>query len=793
MSSPEPRYSIVDRRGRTASGLQTTNLSATMTSLRKQGVSMASSPVQARVTAKKMETLAKTPGSLGDAVNVQAQMARARMASMQRTGSDVQMAMPRMREPLGSLIDKGIPIDIGNPEELAKARAWARMYYATHDLVPLLIDIYARFPLTGLEFVCEDKYIEDFFTEMFIDDLNYEDFLPNALGREYFISGEVTTLGHFDEELGTWASEEVLNPDMIRVSKSHFVEQERVQLLVKEMVDNLRNPTHAGGSSESQSERMERNWEYEQLAKYHPEIIAAAQQDDGLDISEGLWSRIVNRANPWDLRGTPPLMRSFRTLLLEESLNAAQDAVADRLYAPFILATMGIENMGDGMPYIPTSDELDILRNDMQAAFMGDFKLMTHHMGLKIESIFGRESVPRFDADYDRTDMKLMQAWGIGQALIMGGTAAAGTYASSALNREVCELNMKDFQRKAIQHIRKRAEVIAEAQRFYAYEKKGNLRTPIFRKVLRFNPETGREEVVKTPKLLIPKIRFRSLNLRDETTERQFYMDLKNMGVPVSDKTLAVNLDTDFDAEISRTAEEQVDKIVAQAEAMSKAQQIIDEKNRRLPVEQQIKYPPDLINYLTQTTVLRQQLAAAKMAEGQNEMMEQQAAAMSPAGQVGALPPPPPPALPPGEAAAAAEQPQNRARPEISDDMRGAMPRAAKRGRRRKGEVEIDTIRPKTFLEKGPSSYGDKFRIAEADVEREVRRREVTSRHRSASIFELAEDPGFFQMLNSPHAAEIAADLAEIKAGGAPESAKILRDLAEQYEDITGNTPGWDD
>ncbi len=40
---------------------------------------------------------------------------------------------------------------------------------------------------------------------------------------------------------------------------------------------------------------------------------------------------------------------------------------------------------------------------------------------------------------YPGARAKLMQAWGIGSALIMGGTGAGGAYASSALNREVCE------------------------------------------------------------------------------------------------------------------------------------------------------------------------------------------------------------------------------------------------------------------------------------------------------------------------------------------------------------------
>jgi len=811
MSSEEstPSFPVIDRRGRTRSGLQVSNLTAEMNRLRQAGYALPNSPVQARVEAKKVAETVRT-GSLEDTVrNVEAHMRRVRadnmrrLASTQHTASDVLLAMPKAREPLGTLKDKGIPIQIEDPEVLSEARRWARAYYATHDLVPLLIDIYARFPVTGLEFVCDDKKVEDFFSKMFLDDLDYENFLPNELGREYFISGEVTTLGHFDESLGTWADEEVLNPDYIRVSKSAFVSQERVQLMVKQLVENLRTPP--GSGRETKSEQMQRNWEYQQLLSHHPEIIEAANQDDGLDISEALWSRIVNKISPWDLRGVPPLMRSFRTLLMEESLNAAQDAVADRLYSPFVLATLGIPDMGDGEPWIPTPDELAAVRDDMQAALMADFKLMVHHLGLKIESVFGRESVPRFDQDYDRIDMKLMQAWGIGQALIMGGTAAAGTYASSALNREVCELNMKDFQRKVVRHIKKRMEVVAEAQEFYAYERKGNLRVPIMRKIQRIDPETGESEVVEVPQLLIPQIRFRSLNLRDEQTERAFIADLKASGVPISDKTLAINQQIDFDLELQRQSEETVNKLVAQAQAMSKAKQIIDSMNATRPYEQQMPYPPDLIAYLQQTLMLRQQLAGTEMAEAQADMLEQQQQQMTPAGQLGLLPPTPPPggAPAPGPAPAGQpgppqeplppEQPVNRARPEISDEMRAGAPRMASKSRTGL-RVAIGEADPgATWLQRGPSSYGHSATVDRAHVERAVRRRELTARHPVPRVRELVEDPAFYQMLNLGHLeSQIRADFAEIAAGGAPESAQLLEEMLRQYEEITGDTPVWD-
>lgn len=494
-----------------------------------------------------------------------------------------------------------------------------RLFYATHDLVPLLIDIYSKFPVVGLEFDSKDPLIKKFYEDMFLGELNYLEFLPDQLGREYFTVGEVTSLAHFNESLGVWSSEEILNPDMLRVSRSLFVQQDRVQLLVKDLVDNLRSGPDGGGglgnTDETPSERLQRNKEYQDLVRYYPEIIQAASQNDGLDISDALISRIVNRPSPWAKRGAPHLLRSFRTLMTEESLMAAQDAVADRLYSPLVLATLGIEDMGDGEPWIPDQSELDDARDDLQSALAADFRLMVHNFGLKVENVFGRESVPNLEADFERVQTKLLQAWGIGEALISGGTG--GAYASSALNREFVTQIMTGFQNSLKRHIIKRAEVIAEAQGHYDYDLKGGQRVPIYREIVEVDPETGEEYIRKVPKLLVPDVKFSTLNLRDEAQERAFISQLKAMGVPVSDKTLAVNIDMEFDQELERQAEESVAKLMATAQAMKKVQDLCDSQN--------LPYPPELAQHLMSTLQLRQGKTQTELGEAQAVAGEAQA------------------------------------------------------------------------------------------------------------------------------------------------------------------------
>jgi hypothetical protein len=801
-------------------------------------------PAMARIEARQIAETVQTRGSLTDLTNrkLAADMNRRRASTRGSVGggtirvaSDLQMALPKIRQPLSSLMDKGIPFDITDPKQLIELRRWCRLFYATHDLVPLLVDIYSKFPVTGIEFSSKDPLIEKFYTEMFLDKLNYEEFLPDAIGREYFVAGEVTTLAHFSEELGVWSSEEVLNPDMVAISKSLFVEEERVQLLVKELVDALRSgPSGHPDSQERPSERLERTFEYQQLQKYYPEIIQAASRDDGLDIADALVSRLVNKASPWDLRGTPPLLRSFRTLLMEESLNCAQDAVCDRLYAPMILATMGIENMGDGEPWIPSASELDDLRDDLQSALAADFKILVHNFGVQVTPVFGRESVPRFDQDYDRVDAKLMQAWGIGQALIMGGTGASGTYASSAINREVCEQLMMGFQKKVIRHMRKRMAVIAEAQEHYDYELKGGQRIPLYREIVVEDPETGEKRIERVPKLLVPEVHFATLNLRDEATERNFVMTLKQAGVPVSDKTLAINIQLDAEQELEREAQETVDKALAKAQAWKKVQDLCDLEG--------LPYPPELAAHLESTLQLRQMLQQTNQLDLQTKMLQMQKDQMTPAGQVGAIQPGQQPmqGVPPEQAqqeepdeqqliqqalqlvqsteaqsvsanaqaeppmasgpssspltessqvgtGGATEPSRNRSRPVESDEQRAGAPKAA-------SQRWAERVHGNHRFARGPSSLGHSLHASEEDVQAAIQRREMYARHPGTPfVSQLIEDPGFWRMLNATGDEDaIRADWPEIRAGKASESGRLLQDLVSQYEEVTGVQPIWD-
>jgi hypothetical protein len=494
--------------------------------------------------------------------------------------SSMQIALEKPRGPLDRFTQSSIPHEINDQEERMKIRDLCRTYYKIHNLVPLLIDIYCRFPIQGMTIEHDDPDLKQFYEQLFFDDLEYESFLID-FGREFFTIGEVNSLASFSELLGIWEGEQIINPDDLTVSQSPFSKEQRYHLRVPEDIKQI-------------IERRQPRADYEMLKREYPEIIDAAKNEDrgllddswtgpGLEISNVLLSRLVNKTAAWDLYGTPHMLRVFQNLNLEEGLLAAQKAIADRLYSPLILAKLGSPDLGDGGAWIPSIEELDTFSDLMNQAMSADFRFLTYHYGIEIESVFGRENVPNLDNDFDRIERKILQAWGIGESLISG--SSNGSYASSALNSELVNQLMSSYQKFVQKHFKKRCEVVAEAQGHFAYDVRGGTRYPIIEEYIEVDPETGEETVQKRPQLAIPELKFKSITLRDEETERQFLLTLKQSGVPVSDQILMESVDLEFEKEIDKIVEEKADKVIAQQELQQKLIKVLQERGLPLPPE----------------------------------------------------------------------------------------------------------------------------------------------------------------------------------------------------------------
>jgi len=488
------------------------------------------------------------------------------------SGGDVFAAIPRFYSPVEYFQTQKIPYRIDQDEERFKLYEWLDLFYRTHYLIPILVDIFTRFPLVGLEFHSPDKQLNQFYEDLFFERLDYEHFLVD-LGREYWTLGQAFPLGHFNETLGIWEDEELIDPTMVKIRNYPIIGGHQFFFSADGM-DSLRQIV----------EKREPKEVYYLLQRDYPEWIPFLQNKKDIPVSDVLLKQVAFKASTRDLHGTPILLRALRTLMHEEKLMASQDAIAERLYSPLILAKLGIMDMGQNRgPWIPGPGEIREIRDQLDLALSADFRLMVHNIGIDVQNVFGREQMPRLDQDFDRIERRLMQTFGVNPSLLSGG-AASQPYASSALQAEFLNQILRTYQGYLIKHYKDRASIVAEAQEHYAYERRGDSRIPIMEEVLEYDEE-GNEVIVEKNKLMIPELRMKVLDLRDEATQRQFLQALKQQGVPIPDQDIAMGMHYDFEEALARTEEETIQKTVAQQEAKVKTYDILTAKGLPIPAD----------------------------------------------------------------------------------------------------------------------------------------------------------------------------------------------------------------
>jgi hypothetical protein len=124
---------------------------------------------------------------------------------------------------------------------------------------------------------------------------------------------------------------------------------------------------------------------------------------------------------------------------------------------------------------------------------------------------------------------------------------------------------------------------MAEALGHQEYEKRGKTRIPLFEEVIVYDEE-GNPRKEERPKYTIPDLEFETLDLRDEATQRQYLMNLRQMGVPIPDDKLMVGIDWKPDDMIDATNEDLKAKTIAQQQAKMDTYNALSEAGSTDPV-----------------------------------------------------------------------------------------------------------------------------------------------------------------------------------------------------------------
>jgi hypothetical protein len=427
-----------------------------------------------------------------------------------RGGSDIGFATGRPRDPLFYWKQNNLPYEFGDDRELSKVRQFTRLLYQTDPIIGSCVDIYSKLPLLGMELSCKDEKLTEFYTNLFgfgkdadDDSLNYKAFLIK-MGREYWTVGEAWPFATFNETLGVWEDEELLQPDDIKVERSPFLKEPRYFIKLPETIRKVlrtRQPV----------------WEYTKLVQAYPELVAYSADDMHMPVSGVLLRQLKFEGDTFNVRGVPLLTRAMRAVMQQEMLNAAMDAIADRMYTPLILVKLGASasDLGTQSPWIPTEDDLADFEEAMDAALAADFRALIYNFAVEMEPVFGREQMPDLTPDFERIEDRILQTFGLSRTLLTGASAGE-TYAADALNRDLISQLLTTYQDLIKAHYRQRALVVAEAQEHFDYDVRNGKRYVKMEEILEIDEETGEARIVEQPKLLIPELHMKCLALGTE-------------------------------------------------------------------------------------------------------------------------------------------------------------------------------------------------------------------------------------------------------------------------------------
>ena len=329
---------------------------------------------------------------------------------------DIQFATGRPRDPLFYWRQNNLPYDFSQNEELAKVRAFCRLLYQTDPIIGSCVDIFSKFPTMGDHLECKDPRLEDFYGDLFFDDehLDYEEFTVD-IGREYWTSGEAWPFATFNEDLGIWDDEELLNPDDVKVERSPFLKEPRYFIRLPWTIRQILQTRQPA-------------WEYNRLVAEYPELTAYTAENTFMPVSNILLKQLKFRGDTFNVRGVPLLTRAMRSMLQKEMLNTALDSIADRLYTPLILCKLGASatDLGTSQPWIPTDDDLENFELALDAALAGDFRALIYNFAVEMLPVLGRENMPDLTPDFERIEDSILQVFGLSRTFLMGAQCLTG-------------------------------------------------------------------------------------------------------------------------------------------------------------------------------------------------------------------------------------------------------------------------------------------------------------------------------------------------------------------------------
>jgi very-short-patch-repair endonuclease/uncharacterized membrane protein YgcG len=407
------------------------------------------------------------------------------------------------------------------PTKRHEVYQWLRYFTENEPKVAAALDFYSGFSMNGFETQCEIGKIKKFYDHL-CKKLNL-DYWCKVISREYYMLGDVFPFLEIECDIcngsnidpkggicthpgGTFRRLVVLNPDNIDVQKNQFSEDPTISMMPDEQLRRVvffKKPKDV----------------FDRLPTHIKQLIVANRP---IPLDPRLVSHLKYNPYPYGIYGTSLIRRLFKTLMYKDKLMSAQWTVAERLILPIRVVKVGDADRPAG-----PADIADVREQLAQTANDPNLTLVTHH-AFNYDWYGASGKVLTLSNEFELINKELLQGLMINEALLSGEMAG---YQSAAIGAEALIQRMESWRLELARWIEDK----------------------IFKQVAMmrgFIDEAASEELGE-PVYLYPKIKWNDLNLRDDTQQKQLWMQLHERQV-MSTETLCEKFDLHFDQELDR-------------------------------------------------------------------------------------------------------------------------------------------------------------------------------------------------------------------------------------------------
>ena len=408
-------------------------------------------------------------------------------------------------------------LNIMLPRDRRERNEWCRHFYRTEPIVATSLDLHTEFPISDFNNICADMSIKKFFDHMAFERIDIVSLLLD-IGLEYWKIGDVFPFGQLNEEDGMWQRFVLLNPDYIDMRASIFAGDSVIELIPDEQVRAIVTAGPRG--------------EYAEIYNQLPEdVVRQVRMGKNIRLDNRLISHIAHKASPYEVWGTPIMMRCFKTLIYKDKLREAQNAIANRHITPLRIFKVGAQ----GEP-MPTQEDLDSLRDTLMRADEDPNFMLVYHYGLQTDYVGSAGKILPLNTEFDFIQNEILNGLGMNKAMLNG---EGPTYANAQVGFDTLARRYMSYRLRLESWIRKKVyKPIAEIQGFYKPESGTIAR--------RFTSEKEQRKLAnkKEMSLIVPEIAWQQTDLTSNQSVLNFIQQLQSKGLVSMHTVLPIlNLD----------------------------------------------------------------------------------------------------------------------------------------------------------------------------------------------------------------------------------------------------------